>query len=209
MSQYSYTGKWYVILKACAFFLIVLLFCLELCYGSQGYVEKGGMVALCSCYFHRREKTIKNKSSSPENVKQHDSWMWCLTWSVVVWSYTPPSCIVYSCSLSVWFLLAELFDFFRKQIWCGFIFFFFQSDEEGGKEKEGEDGQQKFIAHVPVPSQQEVRHQKTGLQRCAPSVILFCSCLVLLQMLWNWREIRHHCYIHLHQRIAKSVINIE
>lgn len=87
-------------------------------------------------------------------------------------------------------------------------FFFFQSDEEGGKEKEGEDGQQKFIAHVPVPSQQEVRHQKTGLQRCAPSVILFCSCLVLFQMLWNWREIRHHCYIHLHQRIAKSVINI-
>lgn len=73
MSQYSYTGKWYVILKACAFFLIVLLFCLELCYGSQGYVEKGGMVALCSCYFHRREKTIKNKSNSPENVKQHDS----------------------------------------------------------------------------------------------------------------------------------------
>lgn len=36
--------------------------------------------------------------------------------------------------------------------------YFFQSDEEGGKEKEGEEGQQKFIAHVPVPSQQEVRH---------------------------------------------------
>lgn len=31
-----------------------------------------------------------------------------------------------------------------------------ESDEEGGKEKEGEDGQQKFIAHVPVPSQQEI-----------------------------------------------------
>ena len=31
-----------------------------------------------------------------------------------------------------------------------------QSDEEGGQEKGGEDGQQKFIAHVPVPSQQEV-----------------------------------------------------
>lgn len=40
-----------------------------------------------------------------------------------------------------------------------FIYLFFsQSDEEGGKEKEGEEGQQKFIAHVPVPSQQEVRH---------------------------------------------------
>lgn len=31
-----------------------------------------------------------------------------------------------------------------------------QSDEEGNQEKAGEDGQQKFIAHVPVPSQQEV-----------------------------------------------------
>ncbi|NWI32408.1 ISY1 factor, partial [Sula dactylatra] len=31
-----------------------------------------------------------------------------------------------------------------------------ESDEEGGKEKEGEEGQQKFIAHVPVPSQQEI-----------------------------------------------------
>lgn len=31
-----------------------------------------------------------------------------------------------------------------------------QSDEEGSQEKAGEDGQQKFIAHVPVPSQQEV-----------------------------------------------------
>lgn len=31
-----------------------------------------------------------------------------------------------------------------------------QSDEEGGQEKGGEDGQQKFIAHVPVPSQQEI-----------------------------------------------------
>ncbi|KAM4899179.1 pre-mRNA-splicing factor ISY1 homolog [Sylvia borin] len=28
-----------------------------------------------------------------------------------------------------------------------------ESDEEGGKEREGEDGQQKFIAHVPVPTQ--------------------------------------------------------
>ena len=31
-----------------------------------------------------------------------------------------------------------------------------QSDEEGGPDNGGEDGQQKFIAHVPVPSQQEV-----------------------------------------------------
>ncbi|XP_025060316.1 pre-mRNA-splicing factor ISY1 homolog isoform X4 [Alligator sinensis] len=31
-----------------------------------------------------------------------------------------------------------------------------ESDEENGKEKEGEEGQQKFIAHVPVPSQQEI-----------------------------------------------------
>ncbi|KAF6302906.1 ISY1 splicing factor-like protein [Rhinolophus ferrumequinum] len=31
-----------------------------------------------------------------------------------------------------------------------------ESDEEGSQEKGGEDGQQKFIAHVPVPSQQEI-----------------------------------------------------
>lgn len=31
-----------------------------------------------------------------------------------------------------------------------------QSDEEGGPDGGGEDGRQKFIAHVPVPSQQEV-----------------------------------------------------
>ncbi|EOB07300.1 Pre-mRNA-splicing factor ISY1-like protein, partial [Anas platyrhynchos] len=31
-----------------------------------------------------------------------------------------------------------------------------ESDEEGGKEKDGEEGQQKFIAHVPVPTQQEI-----------------------------------------------------
>ncbi|CAO2605792.1 Pre-mRNA-splicing factor ISY1 homolog, partial [Lemmus lemmus] len=31
-----------------------------------------------------------------------------------------------------------------------------ESDEEGNQEKAGEDGQQKFIAHVPVPSQQEI-----------------------------------------------------
>ncbi|XP_069848156.1 pre-mRNA-splicing factor ISY1 homolog isoform X2 [Dipodomys merriami] len=31
-----------------------------------------------------------------------------------------------------------------------------ESDEEGSMEKAGEDGQQKFIAHVPVPSQQEI-----------------------------------------------------
>uniref|UniRef100_A0A8C5JEV9 ISY1 factor n=1 Tax=Junco hyemalis TaxID=40217 RepID=A0A8C5JEV9_JUNHY len=30
------------------------------------------------------------------------------------------------------------------------------ADEEGGKEREGEDGQQKFIAHVPVPTQQQI-----------------------------------------------------
>ncbi|XP_053526198.1 pre-mRNA-splicing factor ISY1 homolog isoform X1 [Artibeus jamaicensis] len=31
-----------------------------------------------------------------------------------------------------------------------------ESDEEGSQEHGGEDGQQKFIAHVPVPSQQEI-----------------------------------------------------
>ncbi|XP_036177659.1 pre-mRNA-splicing factor ISY1 homolog isoform X5 [Myotis myotis] len=31
-----------------------------------------------------------------------------------------------------------------------------ESDEEGSQEKGGEDEQQKFIAHVPVPSQQEI-----------------------------------------------------
>ncbi|XP_064012393.1 pre-mRNA-splicing factor ISY1 homolog [Pogoniulus pusillus] len=31
-----------------------------------------------------------------------------------------------------------------------------ESDEDSGKEKEGEEGQPKFIAHVPVPSQQEI-----------------------------------------------------
>uniref|UniRef100_A0A2K6GI40 Pre-mRNA-splicing factor ISY1 homolog n=1 Tax=Propithecus coquereli TaxID=379532 RepID=A0A2K6GI40_PROCO len=31
-----------------------------------------------------------------------------------------------------------------------------KSDEEGSQEKGGDDGQQKFIAHVPVPSQQEI-----------------------------------------------------
>ncbi|XP_072865915.1 pre-mRNA-splicing factor ISY1 homolog isoform X2 [Chlorocebus sabaeus] len=31
-----------------------------------------------------------------------------------------------------------------------------ESDEEGSQEKGGDDGQQKFIAHVPVPSQQEI-----------------------------------------------------
>ncbi|XP_054443439.1 pre-mRNA-splicing factor ISY1 homolog isoform X2 [Pteronotus mesoamericanus] len=31
-----------------------------------------------------------------------------------------------------------------------------ESDEEGSQENGGEDGQQKFIAHVPVPSQQEI-----------------------------------------------------
>lgn len=30
------------------------------------------------------------------------------------------------------------------------------SDEEGGPDGGGEDGRQKFIAHVPVPSQQEI-----------------------------------------------------
>lgn len=44
--------------------------------------------------------------------------------------------------------------------------FFFQSDEDGAKEKDGEEGQQKFIAHVPVPSQQEVRRHKIKSQRC-------------------------------------------
>lgn len=46
------------------------------------------------------------------------------------------------------------------------VAFFFQSDEEGGKEKEGEEGQPRFIAHVPVPSQQEVRHNSMKLQKC-------------------------------------------
>lgn len=40
------------------------------------------------------------------------------------------------------------------------IFNVLQSDEENGMEKEGEDSQQKFIAHVPVPSQQEVRNKE-------------------------------------------------
>uniref|UniRef100_A0A8C5XMX4 Pre-mRNA-splicing factor ISY1 homolog n=1 Tax=Microcebus murinus TaxID=30608 RepID=A0A8C5XMX4_MICMU len=31
-----------------------------------------------------------------------------------------------------------------------------ESDEEGSQDRAGEDGQQKFIAHVPVPSQQEI-----------------------------------------------------
>ncbi|EAW79278.1 hCG2022580, isoform CRA_a [Homo sapiens] len=31
-----------------------------------------------------------------------------------------------------------------------------KSDEEGSQEKGGDDSQQKFIAHVPVPSQQEI-----------------------------------------------------
>lgn len=31
-----------------------------------------------------------------------------------------------------------------------------ESDEEGGPDGGGEDGRQKFIAHVPVPSQQEI-----------------------------------------------------
>ncbi|XP_074054497.1 pre-mRNA-splicing factor ISY1 homolog isoform X1 [Macrotis lagotis] len=37
-----------------------------------------------------------------------------------------------------------------------------ESDEESAKEKEGEEGQQKFIAHVPVPSQQEMRKLRAG-----------------------------------------------
>ncbi|XP_060036294.1 pre-mRNA-splicing factor ISY1 homolog isoform X2 [Erinaceus europaeus] len=45
-----------------------------------------------------------------------------------------------------------------------------ESDEESSQEKGGEDGQQKFIAHVPVPSQQEieealVRRKKMELLR--------------------------------------------
>lgn len=56
------------------------------------------------------------------------------------------------------------YDLYIKKL--DVIFFTFQPDEEGGKEREGEDGQQKFIAHVPVPTQQEVRHNSTQLQRC-------------------------------------------
>uniref|UniRef100_A0A803STY9 Pre-mRNA-splicing factor ISY1 homolog n=1 Tax=Anolis carolinensis TaxID=28377 RepID=A0A803STY9_ANOCA len=53
-----------------------------------------------------------------------------------------------------------------------------ESDEESGKEKEGEDSQQKFIAHVPVPSQQEVRNKlKTKVVQLLPS---FQSCFILL-----------------------------
>uniref|UniRef100_A0A8I5ZL45 RAB43, member RAS oncogene family n=1 Tax=Rattus norvegicus TaxID=10116 RepID=A0A8I5ZL45_RAT len=39
-----------------------------------------------------------------------------------------------------------------------------ESDEEGSQEKAGEDGQQKFIAHVPVPSQQELQIWDTAGQ---------------------------------------------
>lgn len=34
----------------------------------------------------------------------------------------------------------------------------FQSGEDSDGENEGEEGQQKFIAHVPVPSQKEVMY---------------------------------------------------
>lgn len=67
------------------------------------------------------------------------------------------------------------------------IFFTFQSDEEGGKEREGEDGQQKFIAHVPVPTQQEVRHNSTQLQMHTG----FCK-----------------THLNLHQVISKSALNL-
>ncbi|KAF3819150.1 hypothetical protein GH733_013300 [Mirounga leonina] len=52
-----------------------------------------------------------------------------------------------------------------------------ESDEEGSQEKGGEDWQQKFIAHVPVPSQQEieealVRRKKMELLQKNASEIL-------------------------------------
>ncbi|XP_054372070.1 pre-mRNA-splicing factor ISY1 homolog isoform X4 [Molothrus ater] len=53
-----------------------------------------------------------------------------------------------------------------------------ESDEEGGKEREGEDGQQKFIAHVPVPTQQEIeealvrRKKMELLQKYASETLL-------------------------------------
>ncbi|XP_033373245.1 pre-mRNA-splicing factor ISY1 homolog isoform X3 [Parus major] len=53
-----------------------------------------------------------------------------------------------------------------------------ESDEEGAKEREGEDGQQKFIAHVPVPTQQEIeealvrRKKMELLQKYASETLL-------------------------------------
>nr|XP_020836871.1 pre-mRNA-splicing factor ISY1 homolog isoform X1 [Phascolarctos cinereus] len=53
-----------------------------------------------------------------------------------------------------------------------------ESDEESAKEKEGEEGQQKFIAHVPVPSQQEIeealvrRKKMELLQKYASETLL-------------------------------------
>ncbi|KAL2299621.1 hypothetical protein Nmel_012465 [Mimus melanotis] len=53
-----------------------------------------------------------------------------------------------------------------------------ESDEEGSKEREGEDGQQKFIAHVPVPTQQEIeealvrRKKMELLQKYASETLL-------------------------------------
>lgn len=43
-----------------------------------------------------------------------------------------------------------------------------QSDDEGSQERGSEDGQQKFIAHVPVPSQQEVGRPSCGGGRGRP-----------------------------------------
>lgn len=49
-----------------------------------------------------------------------------------------------------------------------FSFFNLQSDDEMGEQMEGEDGAQTFIAHVPVPSQKEVRN-------CIKQKALQCS----------------------------------
>lgn len=80
---------------------------------------------------------------------------------------------------SHWFLLADLCltpSESKLDVILFLFFFFLQSDEEGGKEKDGEEGQQKFIAHVPVPTQQEVRHQETELQTGALAIARYIIC---------------------------------
>lgn len=41
-------------------------------------------------------------------------------------------------------------------------------DDEGREEQEGDEGGVAFIAHVPVPSQKEVRHMLVFLHFCGP-----------------------------------------
>lgn len=42
-------------------------------------------------------------------------------------------------------------------------------DEESREEQEGEEGGVTFIAHVPVPSQKEVRHTHLSFYTCEDS----------------------------------------